>query len=589
MAWRADSVAIAGDISKMFNQIQMAEVDQKFHRFLWRYGDSSLQPTIFQWLRVMFGDKSSPDLACFTIKFLADKFRKDHPLGAVVLDKDTYIDDVSHSVSNHILANKVINDVDQILIRGKFSIKIWNSNHPEVDQNPGEKVVDVLGHSWNKTDDSFSSKFKDISFMQTGFSKRKALACVMKLWDPLGYLLPVTMQYRIDLQKIWADGFSWDQTLPDDVVKCWYNNVQEMSKLAQVSTPRCLKPENTTGPPQLHAFSDGGDLAYGTCVFLRWPTTDSKVVIYWLNSQSGKFKPFVASRVQEFQDTHKNLTKEVKFIPSLLNAADCLTKPISCEKLTIWHEGPEFLRQPMEYWPNDDDLKLDELRQEILEEKPPTKSKAYRGKRQFNVVKADLPYQNDNDLADNFSSWQDLLRATAWMKGAFQQKSFVNLEFKPADVVQYIEKAKLCIFRICQKSMIDEFGKAVKTLWKLDLLFDSHGILRIGGRLNRTDLYMEMKHPVVLPGKHSLVRLLGVFYHKKFLHQGYRVILANMKNDGIVLIGGRILLKSIASMCIFCRIRRRKLATATHGRTSFISNATQMAPFNSVAWIFSDT
>nr|XP_039251108.1 uncharacterized protein LOC120328646 [Styela clava] len=105
--------------------------------------------------------------------------------------------------------------------------------------------------------------------------------------------------------------------------------------------------------------------------------------------------------------------------------------------------------------------------------------------------------------------------------------------------LQYIEKAKLCIFRICQKSMIDEFGKAVKTLWKLDLLFDSHGILRIGGRLNRTDLYMEMKHPVVLPGKHSLVRLLGVFYHKKFLHQGYRVILANMKNDGIVLIGGR--------------------------------------------------
>ncbi|XP_077971771.1 uncharacterized protein LOC120339891 [Styela clava] len=641
MAWRADSVAIAGDISKMFNQIQMAEVDQKFHRFLWRYGDSSLQPTIFQWLRVMFGDKSSPDLACFTIKFLADKFRKDHPLGAVVLDKDTYIDDVSHSVSNHILANKVINDVDQILIRGKFSIKIWNSNHPEVDQNPGEKVVDVLGHSWNKTDDRFSSKFKDISFMQTGFSKRKALACVMKLWDPLGYLLPVTMQYRIDLQKIWADGFSWDQTLPDDVVKCWYNNVQEMSKLAQVSTPRCLKPENTTGPPQLHAFSDGGDLAYGTCVFLRWPTTggvkltfvaakgfvaplkhkstprkelmgaigmsrlvheiskalpyniafkyfwtDSKVVIYWLNSQSGKFKPFVASRVQEFQDTHKNLTKEVKFIPSLLNAADCLTKPISCEKLTIWHEGPAFLRQPMEYWPNDDDLKLDELRQEILEEKPPTKSKAYRGKRQFNVVKADLPYQNDNDLADNFSSWQDLLRATAWMKGAFQQKSFVNLEFKPADVVQYIEKAKLCIFRICQKSMIDEFGKAVKTLWKLDLLFDSHGILRIGGRLNRTDLYMEMKHPVVLPGKHSLVRLLGVFYHKKFLHQGYRVILANMKNDGIVLIGGRILLKSIASMCIFCRIRRRKLLQQRMGELPSFRMQPQMAPFNSVAMDF---
>nr|XP_039263212.1 uncharacterized protein LOC120339195 [Styela clava] len=95
-----------------------------------------------------------------------------------------------------------------------------------------------------------------------------------------------------------------------------------------------------------------------------------------------------------------------------------------------------------------------------------------------------------------------------------------------------------------------------------------------------------MKHPVVLPGKHSLVRLLGVFYHKKFLHQGYRVILANMKNDGIVLIGGRILLKSIASMCIFCRIRRRKLLQQRMGELPSFRMQPQMAPFNSVAMDF---
>ena len=33
----------------------------------------------------------------------------------------------------------------------------------------------------------------------------------------------------------------------------------------------CLKPKRVTGPPQLHAFSDGGEDAYGSCVFIRWP------------------------------------------------------------------------------------------------------------------------------------------------------------------------------------------------------------------------------------------------------------------------------------------------------------------------------
>ena len=33
---------------------------------------------------------------------------------------------------------------------------------------------------------------------------------------------------------------------------------------------------------------------------------DSKVVIYWLQSTSNRYKPFVSSRIQEFQDGHKN-------------------------------------------------------------------------------------------------------------------------------------------------------------------------------------------------------------------------------------------------------------------------------------------
>ncbi len=48
--------------------------------------------------------------------------------------------------------------------------------------------------------------------------------------------------------------------------------MKEMKILKEVNTARCLKPENVTGPPQLHTFSDGGEDAFGSFVFIRWPT-----------------------------------------------------------------------------------------------------------------------------------------------------------------------------------------------------------------------------------------------------------------------------------------------------------------------------
>ena len=69
----------------------------------------------------------------------------------------------------------------------------------------------------------------------------------------------------------------------------------------------------------------------------------------------------------------------------------------------------------------------------------------------------------------------------------------------------------------------------------------------------------EIKYPIILPGKHSIVRLLTMYHHKRLLHQGYRVLLVNLMNIGIDIGGGKFILKSIPAKCLFYRIRRRKL------------------------------
>ena len=80
----------------------------------------------------------------------------------------------------------------------------------DVDRNPDEKIVDVLGHHWNKESDTISMKLRELTLdMEDGLTKRIALSLVSRLWDPFGYLLPVTIKYRIDLQRIWQDGYGW--------------------------------------------------------------------------------------------------------------------------------------------------------------------------------------------------------------------------------------------------------------------------------------------------------------------------------------------------------------------------------------------
>ena len=42
--------------------------------------------------------------------------------------------------------------------------------------------------------------------------------------------------------------------------------------------------------------------------------TDSFTVLYWLFLQSGRFKPFVSTRLQEFQDSHDIWRDKVRYV-----------------------------------------------------------------------------------------------------------------------------------------------------------------------------------------------------------------------------------------------------------------------------------
>ena len=128
MAWRWDNVAYSGDIRKMFNQVLVHPDDQVYHRFLWRTSPHEA-PTVYQWLRLNFGDKPAPDIATNAINTLAKSSEGQFPEAARELQEHAYVDDIGGSRQKVSKAKKVIEDIDTIIQISSQSLALQSESY----------------------------------------------------------------------------------------------------------------------------------------------------------------------------------------------------------------------------------------------------------------------------------------------------------------------------------------------------------------------------------------------------------------------------------------------------------------------------
>ena len=309
----------------------------------------------------------------------------------------------------------------------------------------------------------------------------------------------------------------------------------------EIEISRCLKPAGTIGLPQIHAFADAGDHAYGACVFIRWNTTeginvklisskafvaplkqkttpqlelmgtiamsrltttimsalnfeveykkfwiDSEIVLWWLMSQSCKYKPFVSTRIQEFQDAHPDWKEEINYVPSEINPADCLTKPIDIEHLRSWQDGKfhNFLMLPTEQFPKQPDFQTvkPQLPPSLFEEKVVSKKNPGKRRRTINNIHAVAIMDTqenpafDEQIALNFSSWNKLVRSLAYLLQSLGNKSFqTQVHLTP----QELSTSQNMLFLICQRTLQSDINKTKQRFHKFSLVEDPSGVIRV--------------------------------------------------------------------------------------------------------------
>ncbi|XP_071211807.1 uncharacterized protein [Salvelinus alpinus] len=314
-----------------------------------------------------------------------------------------------------------------------------------------------LGLSWNLETDSFSFQ---VSHNEKPFTRRGILSTVNSLYDPLGFVAPITMQGKALIRELSSDQSEWDAPLPPEKEEKWKMWKDSLMELEHMYIQRTYIPVSlsTTQRRELHIFSDASTVAIGAVAYLRVidsegqchvgfvmgksklaprPAhtiprlelcaallavemyelirdeididvnvakfyTDSKIVLGYIRNVTKRFYVYVANRVTRIRkSTHPD---QWCYVNTDSNPADHATRPILAAllKYTSWFSGPPFLTQTNSSEPENINFDLVEPHADA-EIRPDVTVFASK------VSGAQL----GSHRFERFSSWKALNRATA--------------------------------------------------------------------------------------------------------------------------------------------------------------------------------
>ena len=135
-----------------------------------------------------------------------------------------------------------------------------------------DKCAKVLGSIWDMESDEFLFNLSSILeySRRLPFTKRSVLRLSLKIFDPLGLLVPFTVKTKILFQELCSETSGWDDPLPNDLKITWKSILTELISLNDVRIQRCyFRLSTEPSSIQLHGFSDAWKTAFAAVLYLR--------------------------------------------------------------------------------------------------------------------------------------------------------------------------------------------------------------------------------------------------------------------------------------------------------------------------------
>lgn len=624
LKWRTYKYVFTADIEKMYRCIWLDEQQQHLQKIIWRNSsDEMLQE--YALCTVTYGTKCAPWLAMRTLKQLAIDERKKYPVASQILENECYVDDVISGHNDLETAKMLQTQLLQLLRSGGMNLRKWSSNNTELIESLSEDQVaktsfnfkqedstKTLGLGWNSHSDTFTFNWKLKEESKKSLTKRTLLSQISQLYDPLGWLSPITIKAKLLFQHVWTEKLEWDNPLPVDIQTNWMKLKEELPETKNLKLNRWIGSQDKN--IELLGFSDASEKAFACVIYTRtmnehgqpvitlltaktrvaplaqklslprlelcgalllsrlmdkatkalkefnvtvWAFCDSKVVLAWLQGEASKYERYVENRVLNIKKVIP--ASQWSYIESKNNPADCATRGLYPKKLlntSLWWTGPELLHT---------------FKSESQIEK--SLNCLFTTNTEEKHVATTLKQTEENiiiNLLIKHSSLTRVTRIIAWIlrfckNARSSNKTMIKYDtvlHAPADylVTKELNESMNIITKNVQRNEFEtEYNLLSKNqplsnkspLCKFNPYLDKNGILRVGGRLNKTNLPGNMKNPAILSRNGRLTQLIINQAHHITLHGGARLTLANIRQQFWIL-GGNRAVKSEIRKCIRC-------------------------------------
>jgi len=232
---------------------------------------------IYRQSRVVFGVTSSSFLLGAVLELHLSNVEEGQRSVAEKLLRSMYVDNSVTSVDTVEEYEKFREVSVSLLAQAGMELREWESSVKEVsevgssrtsDECRLETITSVLGMFWDRTSDTLACDVNAIC-VEAPLSKRKILTVVAKVFDPIGYTGPVTLQPKLMLQELWKSSKGWDDDLEEEVTEKFGKWCRELHLLSLIKLPRAMMFSPDPEDVQFHLFTDASQYAYAAVVFVR--------------------------------------------------------------------------------------------------------------------------------------------------------------------------------------------------------------------------------------------------------------------------------------------------------------------------------
>ncbi|GFT54642.1 integrase catalytic domain-containing protein [Nephila pilipes] len=163
-------------------------------------------------------------------------------------------------------------------------------------------------------------------------------------------------------------------------------------------------------------------------------------------------------------------------------------------------------------------------------------------------------------IINKCSSFTKLQRIIAWCM-RFKENARNPLQRTTGNLtVPELSAALICLVRSVQ---FVYFSKDIQCIMKggklsnsskllnLSSFLDEKNVLRVGGRLQHSELHLNHKHPMLIPNNCNICDLIIDHYHVFYLHTGVEATLANLRTQ-FWITNGRSTVKRVLHKCLKC-------------------------------------